>query len=361
MNKDNCGKNDFIDGELVTLWYLAHKRDLPWRRDTDPYHVWVSEIMLQQTRVEAVKEYYLRFIKALPSVEALAGAQEDTLLKLWEGLGYYSRVRNMKKAAVIIMEEYDGRFPSDYESIKKLPGIGEYTAGAIASIAFSERVPAIDGNVMRVLARLYGDDGDISLSTTKRRFREYILSMKYEAAPGTFTQAMIELGALICIPGGAPLCTKCPYESCCRARKEGSQLSLPNKPAPKKRSILDYTVLILRDAKEYALRKRPDTGLLAGLYEPVLLEGHLSREEVLSLFPKEEMPLYIERLPDGKHVFSHVEWHMQAYYIKLDELRGTKKVSLPFGELTFVSKEQIAAGYAVPSAFAAYKPYFNGI
>ena len=347
-----------FDGQRLVAWYRENKRDLPWRRDRDPYHVWVSEIMLQQTRVEAVKPYYERFLQALPDVKSLAEAPEDQLLKLWEGLGYYSRVRNMQKAARQIMDEYGGVFPSTRDELLKLSGIGPYTAGAIASIAFGRAVPAVDGNVLRVVSRLYNDDGDILSDAVKKRFASYVSRMIPKEDAGDFTQGMIELGATVCGPDRKPECQACPYVGACLACKAGRQTFLPVKKPPAKRRVEDYTVLILMDDEKYALHKRPARGLLAGMYEPVMLPGHLEQKEVLSFFSPGNLPIYIERLPDAVHIFSHIEWHMRAYLVRMDELRDRLPDADRLPEVRYFSKEEITGNYAVPSAFAKYKDYF---
>ena len=214
-------------------WFQEHARVLPWRSDPTPYHVWISEIMLQQTRVAAVLDYYRRFLDALPTVAHLAAVEEDTLLKLWQGLGYYNRARNLQKAARQIMEEFGGVFPASYEEILSLAGVGEYTAGAISSIAFGIPVPAVDVNVLRGVARITGDRGDILNAATKARMRAALLETMPKQFPGAYNQALMELGALVCLPNGAPLCEQCPAASFCTAYQEGLTGELPVK-APKK-------------------------------------------------------------------------------------------------------------------------------
>ena len=339
-------------------WYELNARILPWRSDPQPYYVWVSEIMLQQTRVEAVKGYFERFIEALPDVKALAMAEEEELLKLWEGLGYYSRVRNMKKAAIRIVEEYDGKIPADYETLCKLPGIGTYTAGAIASIAYGLLEPAVDGNVLRVLSRLRMDDEFITRQAVKKRVEEELLAVMPEDRPGDFNQALMELGATVCIPNGEPKCGECPWKELCLAKAQGCTNEYPKKEKKKGRKIELKTVLILKHREDVAIHKRPDKGLLAGLYELPNLEGHLDEEEVISrLRDKGVSPIRIERLPDAVHVFSHKEWHMVAYAVRIDELleKGidTKE------EYLFIHPKETEAKYPIPSAFLAYAEYLN--
>ena len=218
-------------------WFYANHRILPFRSDPTPYHVWLSEIMLQQTRVSAALPYYERFLAALPDIPALAACEEEKLHKLWEGLGYYSRVRNLQKAAKIVCEQYGGELPADYDALRALPGIGDYTAGAIASISFGLPVPAVDGNVLRVFSRLYNDDGLITDPKVKRAFTARVMEHQPPAAPGDYNQALMELGALVCVPNGAPLCEQCPLAHLCQARAAGTTLSLPRKAAPKARRI----------------------------------------------------------------------------------------------------------------------------
>lgn len=343
--------------EIVTPllhWYDGHARVLPWREEPSPYRVWVSEIMLQQTRVEAVKPYFERFLTALPTIGDLAKAPEDQILKLWEGLGYYNRVRNMQKAAIQIEEEYGGEMPADFDKILALPGIGSYTAGAISSIAFGLARPAVDGNVLRVLSRVLESYEDILKQSTKRKMEERVQAVIPEQRAGDFTQAMIELGAIVCVPNGAPKCEECPLAELCRARESGTQLELPKKTPPKKRRIEDRTVLVLLSENKAALRKRPSKGLLAGLYELPNLPGHLSREEVLSFVKEQELaPIRIQKLPEAKHIFSHIEWHMIGYAVKIEEPEGE-----PEG-IFFAEKKQLEERYSVPAAFGAYTEYFK--
>ncbi|MCR5503513.1 MAG: A/G-specific adenine glycosylase, partial [Lachnospiraceae bacterium] len=261
--------------EPLLSWYFENARELPWRSDPSPYRVWISEIMLQQTRVEAVRPYFERFIRELPGIAELSRCPEDRLLKLWEGLGYYSRARSLKETAVRIMEEYDGRMPEEYEELLSLKGIGPYTAGAISSIAFGKRAAAVDGNVFRIVTRLGKDDTDI----TKPSFRKEITELLCEAMPegncGAFNQALMDLGATVCVPNGEPKCGECPVREFCLARKDHSECAYPVKPEKKKRRIEEKTVLLIRDGKRIILQKRPDKGLLAGMYEFPNAAGHL--------------------------------------------------------------------------------------
>ncbi len=342
-------------GQPLLAWYDKGRRILPWREEPTPYHVWVSEIMLQQTRVEAVKPYYDRFVTHLSDIEALAQAQEEELLKLWEGLGYYNRVRNLNKAAKVIMEEYGGIMPSTYEELQKLPGIGSYTAGAIASIAYGKVATAVDGNVLRVLSRLRMDDRDIMQQSVKKQVEEELLLSMPTDRPGDFNQALMELGAMVCIPNGAPKCECCPWEKLCLAHAHGREQDFPVKSAKKARSIEKKTILILRDENKAALRKRPAKGLLAGMYEFPWIEGHLSEKEVLDYLKKIGLSvLHIKPLTDSKHIFTHKEWHMKGYAVRVDELAEKKK-----GDgLLFVERKEAIEKYPIPSAFAAYLQTF---
>ncbi|MBR2019627.1 MAG: A/G-specific adenine glycosylase [Clostridia bacterium] len=340
--------------ETLLGWYRANRRDLPWRHTSDPYHIWLSEIMLQQTRVEAVKPYYARFLETCPTVESLAALPEEKLLKLWEGLGYYSRARNLQKAARTVVEQYGGKMPASFEELRRLCGIGDYTAGAIASIAFGIRVPAVDGNVLRVLARLQGSHDDITQQATKNAWREALAEVVPEAA-GDFTQSLIELGATVCVPNGEAKCAVCPLASVCAAAKEHLTDEIPVRASKKPRRIEQRTVLLIRDGDRTALRKRPPTGLLAGLFELPNVLGHLD-EDALPAYIRSIgfEPLKIERLDDAKHIFSHIEWHMIAYDVRItpefDGFHGTSGMLL-------VQNDDLHANYAIPSAFAAYKKY----
>lgn len=341
---------DRIAAPLLS-WYDRGRRVLPWREEPTPYHVWVSEIMLQQTRVEAVKPYYDRFMKNLPGIEALSKAPEEVLLKLWEGLGYYNRVRNLNKAAVKVMEEYGGIMPDSYEELLTLPGIGSYTAGAIASIAYGKPVPAVDGNVLRVLSRLRCDDRDIMQQTVKNQVEEELLTVMPKDRPGDFNQALMELGAMVCIPNGEPKCHECPWENICMAHRQGNELQFPVKTKKKPRTVEKKTILIIRDENKAALRKRPDKGLLAGMYEFPNIEGHLSEKEVLRWLKERGLSvLRIEPLTESKHIFTHKEWHMIGYSVRVDELnRGENRT-----DFIFVDQRQAKEKYPIPSAYSAY-------
>lgn len=337
-------------------WYDAHARILPWREEPTAYRVWVSEIMLQQTRVEAVKPYYERFMKALPNVKVLADADEETLLKPWEGLGYYNRVRNLNKAAIQVEEKYHGNIPNTYEELCSLPGIGSYTAGAIASIAYGRSVPAVDGNVLRVISRIRLDERDILQASVKKSVEQDLSAVMPHDRPGDFNQALMELGATVCIPNGEPKCEECPWNSFCIAKQKGCMTDYPKK-APKKARTIEYkTILVLQDEQKTALRKRPSKGLLAGMYEFPWIEGIQDEDSVLAYLKEIGLQaIHIKRLEDSKHIFSHKEWHMTGYAIRVDELARSEDKS----GLLFVEREETQNKYAIPAAYAAYTGYLN--
>ncbi len=338
---------DLIAKPLLT-WYDSGRRILPWREDPTPYHVWLSEIMLQQTRVEAVKPYYDRFICRLPDIESLASVEEEELLKLWEGLGYYNRARNLKKSAIQISTEYGGKMPEDYDKLMELTGVGSYTAGAIASIAFGKPVPAVDGNVLRILSRLRADDRDIMDIKVKKAIEEELRAVIPRERPGDFNQALMELGATVCVPNGSPKCGQCPWKEICQAKRQGNASEYPKKRAKKARSIEKKTVLLIQYEQRIALNKRPSEGLLAGMYEFPSIEGHQEEKKVIAYLKQlGVMPLRIRRLEPAKHIFTHKEWHMTGYYIRVDDLTG-------MGEYVFVDPAEIKNKYPVPSAYAAY-------
>ena len=338
----------------LLAWYEKKGRDLPWRHTREPYRIWVSEIMLQQTRVEAVLPYYHRFLEALPTVKALAEAPTELLLKLWEGLGYYSRVRNMQRAAQSIMAEHGGQFPSTYEGIRALCGIGDYTAGAIASFAFGLPYPAVDGNVLRVTARLLAFEENILSPAAKRQLTAAVAAELTHHAPDTFNQALMELGATVCLPNGTPKCEACPLADRCLARREGKVNTLPVRIRQGARKRVERTVLILRIGDAVALQRRPETGLLAGLFEPFCLPGRQTAAEVTTALQALQLtPLRVAPLGDAKHVFTHVEWQMTGYEVILEDEAAKR---LPQG--CFLSpREDIDALYAIPSAYRFYRPF----
>lgn len=340
-------------GPLLS-WYDSSHRILPWREDPTPYRVWISEIMLQQTRVEAVRPYYERFLNELPDIHALATVPEEKLLKLWEGLGYYNRARNLKKAAQQIENEYHGKMPEDTQTLMKLSGIGSYTAGAIASIAFGKAAAAVDGNVLRILARVRADDDDIMQQKVRNRVAEELLEVMPEGRAGDFNQALMELGAVVCMPNGTPRCEKCPWEKWCRAKAQGRTAEYPKKTPKKARVIEEKTILIIQDENKTALSKRPDKGLLAGMYEFPSLSGHKKEQEVLAYLDSiGYKALHISRLESAKHIFTHREWHMIGYAIRVDELERPDQT----GGLIFAERGETEEKYPIPSAFAAYAEY----
>lgn len=342
--------------EPVVEWFRANKRDLPWRKRMNAYRVWISEIMLQQTRVEAVKPYYERFIRELPDVKSLAEVPEDRLLKLWEGLGYYSRARNLKKAAEQIMEEFGGRFPETYEGIRSLQGVGNYTAGAVGSFVYGLPKAAVDGNVFRVVTRLLADPEDITKAGTRRKIEEWIEEVIPRECPGDFNQGLIELGAIVCLPNGEPKCEECPVNSLCRAREQGTQLEFPVKKKAKARRIEERTVFLFCDSSSVAVRKRPNRGLLAGMYEFPSAEGYLDQKGVIEYAKKLGLaPIRVKELGDAKHIFSHVEWHMKGYEILVDELEKNMT-----GDVIFAGKKDLEETYPMPSAFEAFTSLITG-
>ena len=347
------------DGRLAGLllpWYAQHARELPWREGKDPYRIWVSEIMLQQTRIEAVMGYYGRFVKALPQIRDLAECPSDQLLKLWEGLGYYNRVRNMQKAAVVMCRDHQGNFPGDYETILSLPGIGEYTAGAIASIAFGIPVPAVDGNVLRVMSRVCASRENILQQSVKRTVRDHLQTEIPAEAPGEFNQALMEVGETICIPSGRPLCGECPLAAVCESRKMDLTDEIPVRIRKTGRRTEQMTVFLITDGKRFLLRKREENGLLAGLYEFPHAPGHLTWEQA-----EKEAVLngcgIIEKkdLPPARHLFSHVEWRMTGYLIRVEELK------LPGFEYLAADLLHTQEEIPVPSAFSAYLSALHGL
>ncbi|MBQ8797096.1 MAG: A/G-specific adenine glycosylase [Oscillospiraceae bacterium] len=331
--------------DAILPWYQANKRDLPWRTDRNPYHIWVSEIMLQQTRVEAVKGYYARFLDKFPTVADLANADDEILHKMWEGLGYYSRVRNLKKAAQVIMEKHGGVFPGEYSAVLALPGIGVYTAGAICSIAFEQPTPAVDGNVLRVASRLLNDNTPIDTPAFKTAVGQ-ALAECYPERAGDFTQALMELGATICGPNRKPDCENCPCKAFCQAYQSGTAEDVPVKIPKKGRRIEEKTVFIFSCDGSYALEKRPSKGLLAGLWQFPNVPGNLSTEGAIRAV--EEMGLKIKeilRKVERKHIFTHIEWHMCGIYLELVEKNNA---------YTWLEAQQVRAEAALPTAFRQF-------
>ncbi len=349
----------------LLFWYGENARDLPWRRQPAPYRVWVSEIMLQQTRVEAVKPYFARFMEACPDISSLARIEEEQLMKLWEGLGYYSRARNLKKAAQEAVSLYEGRLPADFEKLKKLPGIGPYTAGAIASIAYQIAVPAVDGNVMRVMMRLLADRQDIARPDVKKQVEQKLKGIIPKDRPGDFNQALMELGALVCVPNGSPKCGECPWEGLCLASQKGLTGEIPFKSPKKARRIEERTVFLIQSEGKTAVRKRGKKGLLAGLYEFPSLEGKLEEDQVRERLESSlgvnragrndgnDRKQILEPLPEAKHIFTHVEWHMTGWRLSVPASDWDRLEPL-FGPLIPADRRQMETVYAIPSAFKKY-------
>ncbi len=327
--------------KAILPWYGEHKRDLPWRQDTLPYHIHLSEIMLQQTRVEAVKGYYTRFLQALPTVEALANADDELLQKLWEGLGYYSRVRNLKKAARVIVEGYGGSYPQTYEEVLGLPGVGPYTAGAICSIAFGQKTPAVDGNVLRLISRLTDDATPIDDRAFVKKVQEE-LAATYPEDAGAYTQALMELGATICGPNRAPDCENCPCKTFCLGYGRGTAATLPKKTPKRPRRREQYTVFILRCGNRYALQKRQNKGLLAGLWQFPNVPGLSEPEQAVEIVGQVREIL---RQTEMNHIFTHIEWQMRGIYLEVErEIDG----------YTWLTAEEIDAQVALPTAFRQF-------
>ena len=327
----------------IADWYALSRRVLPWREEPTPYRVWISEIMLQQTRIEAVIPYYRRFLAELPDVAALAAVEEDRLLKLWEGLGYYSRARNLKRAAEMVMRDFGGELPHTAAALRTLPGIGDYTAGAIASIACGEPEPAVDGNVLRVLSRLLENGGDV-LSPAVKKSVTTLLREHYprgEAAAIT-TEGLMELGETVCIPNGAPKCELCPWQSLCRAHQNGTEENYPVKAPPRPRRIEERSVLLLRWGDRWAIRQREKKGLLAGLWEFPNEPGAVTEEELRARFPQAER---IAPCGRARHVFTHVEWRMEGWLLDLRK---------PLPGLTWETAAEIRSRYSIPTALKAY-------
>jgi len=324
----------------LLAWYDECKRELPWRSDPAPYKVWLSEVMLQQTRVAAVLPYFTRFLDAYPTVTDLAAADLEDVYKLWQGLGYYSRAKSLHKTAQILCAQYDGAFPADYDALRTLPGIGDYTAAAIGSIAFGLPTPVVDGNVLRVVTRLTADESNILKQATKKRITVALAEIIPTKAAAAFNQAIMELGALVCLPNGAPLCANCPLAFCCRAYQEGSIQRYPVKTPKKPRRIEERTVYFVLNNGRLALRKRAEKGLLAGLYEYPNETGEPSWQ-----ISGKSKPQSLT----AKHIFTHIEWRMTAVVIR------TGEETLPDGWV-WASAQELVQRYTVPSAFAGFSP-----
>lgn len=337
----------------LLYWYSGAARVLPWRSDPTPYHVWISEIMLQQTRVEAVKDYYTRFMEALPTPLALAACDGEELNKLWQGLGYYSRARNLKRAAEQIRDLWGGELPDTYDALRALPGVGAYTAGAIASIAFGLPEPAVDGNVLRVITRLTRNPEDIMKQSTKDVVTEALRRVYPSGEDASaLTQALMELGATVCVPNGAPHCTECPLREMCQAHEAGDELSYPVKTPKKERTVMERSVFLVRCGEKYALRKRADKGLLAGLWEFPAAEQHLDENGVSVWAEENGLALCgpCVSVGEAKHIFTHIEWRMRIFEIPVKEENNA---------FVFADKAAIRDIYCVPSAFKAMLGYIE--
>lgn len=334
--------------EPLCLWFEKNKRSMPWREDATPYHVWLSEIMLQQTRIEAAWAYYERFTERLPDVKSLAEVKERELLKLWEGLGYYSRARNLQKAARVVMERYDGKLPADYDLLLTLPGIGSYTAGAIASIAYGIPAPAVDGNVLRVTMRFLNCDDDITKMPVRRRMEKAVMKVIPKDCPGEFNQALMELGEVVCIPNGRPLCELCPIQKFCQGNLEGREMDLPRKSEKKGRRLEKKTIFVFRRGDRIGIRQRPPKGLLAEMWEFPAVDGHRSQVEMVEWLKRRGLEnVVLKKMQGGKHKFSHVEWLMEGYEVILPE-DGVQDI---VSGLVWCDKEELENQYAIPVAF----------
>lgn len=335
--------------ELLIEWYVKERRSLPWREGVSSYHTWISEIMCQQTRVDTVIPYYQRFLENFPTLTDLAKANEDQLHKCWEGLGYYARVRNMQIAAKQCVEHYNSKLPSTYEELLTLQGIGPYSAGAIASIAFQQKVACVDGNVCRVVSRILNLDLDISKESTKKQYKA-ILEEQLPDDIASFNQGLMELGALICIPNGMPRCSICPLQEHCLAYQKGTQLHLPIKSKTTKITHQKRTVILVRCKSKVLVHQRKDTGLLAKLYEFVNLEGTLKKKELQEHFPSSK----IKKLPSYRHVFSHIIWDVTVFEVILEE-------EVLYEDYKFIDIQVLKEEYSIPSAFQSCKDYLEGV
>jgi A/G-specific adenine glycosylase len=322
----------------LLAWYDDNKRPMPWRTEPTPYRVWISEIMSQQTRIETVMGYFERFMKAFPTIESLAFASLDDVLKEWQGLGYYSRARNIHKAAQVVVHERNGVFPTNVETLLTLPGVGPYTAGAIASIAFQQAAPAIDGNVLRVIARVEGIKESIQSPKVIKDITSVVTKEMSSTRPGDFNQALMEIGALVCIPNGAPKCEVCPLAYRCFAKKHHLMDAIPPKKKKTLQKVEARTVVVIEYQGKIGIRKREDSGLLASMYELFHVEGHFDAKDMAEQFQLES----IHSLIPHTHVFSHLIWQMIGYHIVVDQ---------PVEGLMFVSLKEAQTTYAIPNAF----------
>ncbi len=325
-------------------WYDTNKRDLPWRKDTDPYHIWISEIMLQQTRIEAVISYYQKFIKEVPNILSLSQISDERLLKLWEGLGYYTRARNLKKAAHIIIEKYQGNFPNTYKELLLLPGIGEYTASAIGSISFSLKEATVDGNVLRVYMRIHNCFDNIDELKTRKQVRNNLNTIIPDRS-GDFNQALMELGEVICLPNAEPKCNRCPISKYCKAYQNNTYKSIPVRNEKKQKKEEKYTILLFSYQNKIAIEKRKE-GLLSHLFQFPNIEGHLSLTELKKHLQDQKIKYHhIQKEISYTHIFTHRKWNMVAYYIELTEEQ----------DFHFVSLEELEKKYPLPTAFQPFR------
>lgn len=339
--------------EILLDWYAREGRDLPWRRTRDPYRIWLSEVILQQTRVAQGMEYYLRFTERFPDVASLAAAPEDEVLKLWQGLGYYSRARNLKRAAQTVVQDFGGEFPDSYDDLRRLAGIGDYTAGAILSIAFGQAVPAVDGNVLRVAARLTGDSRNVLETKVRAAFRQAMADTMPQDRPGDFNQALMDLGAAVCLPNGKPLCDRCPAAGFCTAKRDGTQALLPVREKKKEKREVRLTLFIMKkEDGTAALRQRPDTGLLAGLWEFPHVEGELDEAAAAAQLAEWHVtPLRWEQILHAKHEFTHLRWRMTGYLL----------TAAGEGEPDWLWADAAARQQrAIPSAFQVFTAALDG-
>ena len=330
-----------MDRTLTTsllAWYQAHQRDLPWRHTRDPYRIWISEIMLQQTRVDTVIHYYNRFLATFPTIEDLAKADLEVVLKMWEGLGYYRRARLLHQTATIIVDQYQGQFPRLAAEIEKLPGIGHYTAGAIASIAFEQPVLAIDGNVLRVLSRMEADPFEGTLTSVMKKAKMMLEPLLPAERRGDFTQALMELGATVCLPNGAPRCLECPWQKTCLAHQQGNPLDYPKKEKAKTRPVYHYHLWMMEHQGRFALMRRPEKGVLAGMWQ-----FPLTAMEEGDNPPAHGVVVRLQTELEYRHIFSHMEW-----ILHVKRLRYTTIESNPF---TWKTIQEIQETIALPTAF----------
>lgn len=342
-NKNSILNINYFQKDLLA-WFDQNQRVLPWRDTPSPYRVWISEIMLQQTKVATVIPYFNRFVYEVPNIEELANINQDKLLKLWEGLGYYSRARNLKVAANQMVSLYNGKVPSKKDELEAIKGIGPYTSGAILSIAFNQKYPAVDGNVLRVFSRLYEIKTDIKVAETKKYIKSLVEASLPDEKIGDYNQALMEIGATICLPNGAPECNICPLNKYCKAFKNNTYMEIPLKRKKKAVPKENKTIIILKHKNLYAIEQRDSTGLLASMYQFPLYDRHLTKTDVLKIF---QDPLSISKLPNTKHIFSHKEWILKCYLVEVSQKTSHQ----------YVGMEELDNLYSLPKAFNRYKKY----